>query len=121
MHRMRQARYPEDVQEQVQLPATRVPLSRGSSAQGVSLPGLRQGVLAAGQDEESHEDRARLFHAQGLRHALRLLSVRYWALAGGARARWAADRPGGGSKAREETRCHRDIQERGRDAQGDGL
>lgn len=114
MHRMRQARHPEDVQEQVQLPAARVPLPRGPSAQGVSLPGMRQGVLAAGQDEESHEDRARLFYAQGLRHALRLLST-WWALAGGARARWAADRPGGGPEAREEARCHRDVQKHGRD------
>lgn len=120
MHRMCEARHPEDLQEQVQFPAARVPLPWGSSAQGVSLPGMRQGILASGQDEESHENRARLFYAEGLRHALRLLYA--WPLAGGARARWAADRPGGGSEAREEARsCRCDVQKRGSDGQGDGL
>lgn len=121
MHRMCEERRPEDLQEQVQFPAARVPLPRGSSAQGVSLPGMRQGILASGQDEEPHENRARLFYAQGLRYALRLLFA-WWALAGGARARWAADRPGGGSEACEEARsCRCDIQKRGSDGQSDGL
>lgn len=31
------------------------------------MPGVRQRVLAARQDEESHEDRARVLHAQGHR------------------------------------------------------
>jgi len=64
---MRQDGYTENVQEQVQLPAARVPLPRGSPAQGVPVPGVRQGVLAARQDEEPHEDRARVLHAKGHR------------------------------------------------------
>jgi len=120
VHRVRQTRHPEDLQEQVQLSATRVPLSRGPSAQGVPLPGMRQGILTARQDEEPHEDRARLLHAQRLRHALRFLSV-WRALAGGARARWAADRTGGGSEAREKARCHRGVQRYSRGGQGDDL
>jgi len=81
---------------------------------------MRKGVLAARQDEESYEDRAWLLHAQGLRHAVQFLSA-WRALAGRARARWAADRPGGGSEAREEARCHRDIQDHSRGGQGDDL
>ena len=74
VHRVRQGRHPEDLQEQVQLPETRVPLPRGPPAQGLPLPGLPEGVLPPRQDEEPHEDRARLLHAQGVRHAvLRLL------------------------------------------------
>lgn len=89
MHRVRETRHPEDVQKQIQLPTARVPLPRGPSEKGVPVPRVRQGVLQAGQDEESHEDGARLFHAQGLRGSVRLFSL---ALAGGARARWGGDR-----------------------------
>jgi len=81
---------------------------------------MRQGVLAARQDEKSHEDRARLLHAQGLRHAFQFLST-WWALAGGARARWAADRSGDGSEAREKARCLRGIQNHNRGGQTDDL
>lgn len=91
MYRVREARHPEDVQEQVQLPTTRLPLPRGPPEEGVPVSGLRQRVLQAGQDEESHEDGARLLHAEGLRDAFRLFSL---ALAGVARAWWDGDRSG---------------------------
>lgn len=74
MHRVRKARHTEDVQKQVQLPETRFPVSRGTPEKSISLSGMRQGILEARQDEESHENRTRLFHAQGLRDALRVFS-----------------------------------------------
>lgn len=64
---MRQDGHTEDVQEQVQLPAARIPLPRGPPAQGIPLPGVRQGVLTSRQDEKPHEDRARVLHAKGHR------------------------------------------------------
>lgn len=67
MSGVRQDRHTEDVQEQIQLPEARVPVPRGPSAQSVPVPGVRQRVLAAGQDEKSHEDRARVLHAKGHR------------------------------------------------------
>lgn len=62
-----QDRYFENVQEQVQLPAARVLVSRGSPAQSVPLPGVRQRVFTARQDEEPHENCARVLHAEGHR------------------------------------------------------
>lgn len=67
MSGMRQDGHTEDVQEQVQLPAARVPVPRGPPAQGVPVPGVRQRVLATRQDEEPHEDRTRMLHAKGHR------------------------------------------------------
>lgn len=64
---MRQDGHSENVQEQVQLPAARVSVPRGSPAQGVPVPRVCQGVLASRQDEEPHEDRARVLHAEGHR------------------------------------------------------
>lgn len=67
MHGMCEGRRAEDVQEQVQLPAARLPLPRGPPEEGFPLPRLPEGVLQAGQNEEPHENRARLLHAEGLR------------------------------------------------------
>lgn len=58
MHGVRKGGRAEDVQKQVQLPAACVPLSRGPTAQGLPVSGVSEGVLAAGQDEESYEDGA---------------------------------------------------------------
>lgn len=66
VHGVREGRRAEDVQEQVQLPATRVLVPRGAPAEGLPVPRLPEGVLAAGQDEEPHEDGPRLLHAEGL-------------------------------------------------------
>lgn len=73
VHGVCEGRRPEDVQEQVQLPAARVPVPRGAPAQGFPVSRLPEGVLAARQDEEPHEDGARLLHAQGLRVPRRVL------------------------------------------------
>lgn len=67
VHRVRQGGRAEDVQEQVQLPASRVPVPRGPPEEGVPVSRLPEGVLEAGQDEEPHEDGARLLHAEGRR------------------------------------------------------
>lgn len=67
MSGVRQDGHTEDVQEQVQLPEARVPVPRRPPAESVPVPGVRQGVLSTRQDEEPHEDRARVLHAQGHR------------------------------------------------------
>lgn len=66
MHRVRERQHPEDVQEQIFIPAARLPVPRGAATEGFPLPRVLQRVLQAGQDEESHEDHARLLRAQGL-------------------------------------------------------
>lgn len=73
VHGVCESRRPEDVQKQVQLPAARVPVPRGAPAQGLPVSRLSEGVLAARQDEEPHEDGARLLYAQGLRVPCRVL------------------------------------------------
>lgn len=65
MHGVRQGRRPEDVQEQVQLPETRVPLPRGTPAESVPVSGVHERILETRQNEKPHENCTRLFHAQG--------------------------------------------------------
>ena len=64
---MRKARYTKDIQKQVQLPTSRFSISRRTSAQSISMSRMRKGILPTWQNEESYENRTRLFHAQGLR------------------------------------------------------
>ena len=77
MHGMCKGGRAEDVQEQVQFSAARLPVPRRSPAEGLPLPRLPEGVLEAGQNEEPHEDRARLLHAEGLRLPRRVLPAVY--------------------------------------------
>jgi len=60
MHRVREGPDQQALQEQVQLPAPRLPLSRGRGSEGVPVRHLPEGVLPAGQDEAALEAGARL-------------------------------------------------------------
>lgn len=66
MHRMWKNGSDENIQKQVQLPATRVPLPRGPSTESIPMSGVSQRIFTAGQNEKPHENGPRVLCTEGL-------------------------------------------------------